>query len=83
MIITAADGYRVTVEQSDTLGSNWIVRVYRKKLFFRKLISSDWFLDGPQAERFARQLVVELRLGRGAGIITTRTPGWTLRPPAK
>lgn len=81
MSITATDGYLVSVEPTDTLGSNWIVRVYRRKFFFKKLVSSDWFLDRQQAERFAQQVAVELRLGRGAEAAASRPPGWTFRPP--
>ncbi len=81
MSFTAIDGYLVSVEQSDTLGSSWIVRVYRKKFFFKKIVSSDWFLDRPQADRYAAQVAVELRTVRGATLIASRAPGWTLRTP--
>ena len=74
--------HRSLIEQINGLGTTWIVRVYRKRLLFRKLVSSDWFLDGVQAERFARQLATELRLGRGQDLIRNRPPGWQLtRPP--
>jgi hypothetical protein len=83
MRIAAGNGYNVHMEQINGLGTTWIVRVYRKKLLFRKLISSDWFLDGAQAERFARQLAAELRLGRGVELVGKRAPGWQLtRPPS-
>lgn len=81
MSVTAVDGYYVSVEQTDALGSTWIVRVYRKKLFFKRLVSSDWFLDRPQAERFAGQVADELRSHRGSALIASRPPGWTLRLP--
>jgi hypothetical protein len=81
MSFTAIDGYRISVEPSDTLGSSWIVRVYRKKFLFKKVVSTDWFLDRLQAERYAAQVAVELRTDRGSTLIASRAPGWTLRTP--
>ena len=82
MTLAAGNGFSIDLEQIHGLGSIWIVRLYRKKFLFRKLISSDWFLDAVQAERFARQLASELRLGRGEELIRKRAPGWELtRPP--
>jgi len=34
----------------------WIVRRSKKNLWFRKQISSDWFIDGQQAMSFARKM---------------------------
>ncbi len=44
------------------LGAGQIVRVYRKLLFFRRRLSSDWFLDQDQAERFASKAAENLAL---------------------
>jgi hypothetical protein len=49
-------------------------------LLFKRLVSSDWFLDGDQAQLFARQLTTELE--GGSDLIRNRKPGWTLRRPA-
>jgi hypothetical protein len=50
------------------LGSGKIVRVYRTLLFFRRRLSSDWFLDDDQAERFARKRAAELSGRESAAI---------------
>lgn len=75
------NGFTIVVEHPEILGTSWVVRTYRKKFFCTKRVSSDWFLDGVQADRFARQLISELE--RGAEHIRTRQPGWTLRRPAR
>ncbi len=41
-------------------GSCKIVRVYQKLFLFRRRISSDWFLDDEQAERYVRKVAAEL-----------------------
>jgi hypothetical protein len=82
MKFPAGNGYTVRLEQIDRLGTTWIVRVHKKSLLFRSLVSSDWFLDGTQARRFAEQIAGELRSGGDTGNITHREPGWTLRRPA-
>jgi len=45
--------YSVTVEQTPDAGSVWLVRLYRKRLLWKRLVSSDWFLDPDQARKFA------------------------------
>ena len=77
------NGYTVRVAQTDTLGSAWIVRVYRNRFPFRKSVSSDWFLDGVQAARFADQIAAELGNGKGFENLRDRKPGWTLHRPAR
>ena len=50
----------------------WIVKRYRKRLWFKKQLSSHWFIDGQQALAFAQtmkrtheaQIPVERRLGK-------------------
>ena len=83
MATTHRDGYRVEVVRIDGLGSTWIVRVYRRCLFFRRMVSSDWFLDGAQAERFAQRLRAELTLKDTIQKLKERRPGWTLHRPAR
>jgi len=82
MNIPAGSGYTVEIEQIDELGTTWIVRAHKKLLFFRRLVSSDWFLDGDQAKRFAEQLANDLRNGNPVERIKQRKPGWTLHRPA-
>lgn len=72
-----SNGYTVTLQQRDDIGSLWTVRTHKKVLFFRKLIGSDWFLNRAQANLFAEQLVADLE--RGSDLIRTRKPGWILR----
>jgi len=71
-------GYTIRVEQTDGLGTTWVVRVTRNRFLFRKTISSDWFLDGAQAARFADQIASELGSGSGLENLRSRKPGWTL-----
>jgi len=78
---SAANGYTVAVEKIDGTGVTWIVRVYRKIFIFSKLVSSDWFLDGTQAERYAAQVREELAQGKGLPLLKARKPGWVLRQP--
>ena len=77
------NGFQVEVVRVDGLGSTWIVRVYKKILFFRKKVSSDWFLDGAQAEQFAQRLRKDLALEEGVKKLKERKPGWTLHRPAR
>ncbi|MGB2869449.1 MAG: hypothetical protein WBD36_13420 [Bacteroidota bacterium] len=44
----------------------WIVRRWKKTLFFKKRLSSDWFEDGHQAIAFAH----ELKRGKGRNFKT-------------
>jgi hypothetical protein len=72
------NGYTVRIAQADALGSAWVVRVFRNRFPFRKSVSSDWFLDGVQAQLFADQIAAELGDGKGLENIRDRKPGWTL-----
>lgn len=75
-----SNGYTVSLQQRDDIGSIWIVRTHKRILFFRKLVGSDWFLNREQARLFAEQLVADLE--RGSDLIRTRKPGWILRRAA-
>ena len=77
----SVNGYRVSVTNTEGLGSSWVVRIYRRRFLFRKKISSDWFLDKDQALRFAEQAAAELGAGRGLDSLRSRRPGWTLERP--
>ena len=82
MILPAGKGISVEYARVENTGTPWIVRTYEKKFLFRKLISSDWFLDPDQARRFAETLAAELRNGASLTALRERKPGWTLhRPP--
>lgn len=72
----------VQLEQPEGAGTAWVVRVYRRKFPFRKLISSDWFLDEAQARRFAEQIAEALRNGTDPQALQRRKPGWTLLEPS-
>jgi hypothetical protein len=72
------NGYTISVEQRAALGSSWVVRVSKNRFLFRKTLSSDWFLDGVQAARFADQVASDLGSGRGVENLRNRKPGWTL-----
>jgi len=74
------NGFIVTVQHRETIGTPWVVQTYRKMFFWKRRISSDWFLDGDQAKLFAKQLTGELE--HGSELIRNRKPGWTLRRPA-
>lgn len=73
----------VEVTQIPRSGSPWLVRVYRKVLFFKKLVSSDWFLNEVQARKFAQQLTRDLSSKGTLTDLTQRPPGWTLHRPTK
>jgi hypothetical protein len=60
MRIPAGSKYYVEITAPRGLGAGQIVRTYRKLLFFRRRVSSDWFLDQAQAERFARRVAADL-----------------------
>jgi hypothetical protein len=79
----SVNGYTICIAQADALGSAWVVRVYRKRFPFRKSVSSDWFLDGVQANLFADQIAAELGNGNGFDNIRDRKPGWTLHRPLR
>jgi len=76
------NGYTIRVAQTNGLGTTWVVRVYKNRLLFRKTLSSDWFLDGVQAGRFADEIAAELERGRGSENLRNRKPGWTLHSAA-
>ncbi len=74
------NSYAVVIQHREDIGTPWVVRTYKKTLLCKRLVSSDWFLDGEQAQLFARQLKTELE--GGPDLIRNRKPGWTLRRPA-
>ncbi len=81
MIIPAPSGYSISVDQGDGLGSPWIVRVNKRSFFRKRRISSDWFLDREQAERFAQEASRMLQTGQAGLLLKKRKPGWTLQRP--
>jgi hypothetical protein len=81
MKIWAANSYEIHLGQFDRLGAPWIVRLCRKGLFFRRRVSSDWFLDADQAKKFADQLAQRLSDHGSPDEVRSRRPGWTLRQP--
>ncbi|HTX99400.1 MAG TPA: hypothetical protein VMG09_05225 [Bacteroidota bacterium] len=83
MTITAPHGYSITINQGKGLGSPWIVRIHKKAFLGRRVISSDWFLEQEQAERFAKDAARLLQDNREAPLLKDRLPGWTLRRPTR
>jgi len=81
MDIDPGNGYTITIRQVKEMGSPWLVRVHRKRILRKKLISSDWFLSEDQAKQFVKELEQDLR-GDAAMNLRTRKPGWTFRRPS-
>lgn len=73
----SAGNYTIDVEEIAEKGKIWNVRLYKNGLF-RRLVSSDWFLDARQAQDFSKQLADSLNTNTDAGIVKKRKPGWTL-----
>lgn len=83
MTISAGNNLYIAITQTGQGGSAWIVKLYKKGLIFKKVISSDWFLDGEQAKTFARKLASDLQNDGSLSPIRTRKPGWTLHRPVR
>ena len=84
MTIDAGNNFSITLGQSPEAGTSWQVRVYRKRLWFKRLVSSDWFLDEMQAKKYAEQLALSLRKnGLSTDALQRREPGWTLNRPSR
>ena len=83
MITSAGNSYYVEVGQVRGTGDVWIVRLFKRVLFFKKMVSSDWFLNEEQARKFGERLAIELKDGGSLETIRTRKPGWTLHPPSR
>jgi len=81
VILSAGSNYYVEVLQTERAGSVWTVRLFKKHFFFKRRVSSDWFLNEEQAKRFGEQLAAELRNGGSPETIKARKPGWTLHQP--
>jgi hypothetical protein len=74
--------YAVELTQTPGNGAPWTVRVFKKTLLGRKRMSSDWFLDGEQAKRFAGQIEQKISEDSDMNGLLARKPGWVLqRPP--
>lgn len=76
MTISQNRHYTVVLDQPEGIGTVWVVRVYKKGFLFKKLISSDWFLDERQARRFAESLAQALQNGADINTLKSRKPGW-------
>jgi hypothetical protein len=81
MTFPAGNRHIVELTQTPLAGTPWVVRVYKKRFMIKRRISSDWFLDGEQARRFADQLSRELGNPDTPTLIRKRKPGWVLRRP--
>ena len=78
----SVDTFIIETEEIARKGKVWNVRVYKKGLW-KRLVSSDWFLDEQQATDFAQQTSTMLNNNSGADLMRNRKPGWTLTPPAR
>ncbi|MEO8167379.1 MAG: hypothetical protein ABI623_03970 [bacterium] len=78
-----AGKYIVEVKMVKEQGNNWVVRLVRKILFFRKTVSSDWFLQEQQARTFANKLAEQMKSGSDTEGIKNRKPGWVLTAPVE
>lgn len=70
--------FLVVLESSGGQGLVWVVRIYKKRLLRKKLLSSDWFLDERQAREFATAVAENLKAGGTAERFAARPPGWTM-----
>ena len=77
-----AGNFVVEIESKEEQGANWIVRLYKKSFPFKRLISSDWFLQEQQATVFGQELAERVRNSAETENIRMRKPGWTLIRPA-
>ena len=83
MTISAGNGYFVKIPEKPERGSAWIVRLYRRSFFVKRLVMSDWFLDQEQARTFGEQLSREIKQQGSIARIEHRKPGWMLRGTAR
>lgn len=81
MNIPAGNNMWIEFTQTREAGANWTVKLYKKVFLFKKLITSDWFMNEEQAKAFAEKLAAELKGGSGLVKIVERKPGWTLHRP--
>lgn len=82
MTLSTDKKYSIELAQTPGNGAPWTVKVFKKTLFGRKRISSDWFLNGDQAKRFADQITRTISEGSTIENLRSRKPGWVLnRPP--
>lgn len=70
--------YVIEVSMTKEQGNTWIVHLFKKHFFFKRIVSSDWFLHEDQATTFAHQLADHLRNDNSVDIVKQRKPGWTL-----
>ena len=83
MSLHAGKDLQVNVIQIPRSGAPWVVRTYKKSLFFRRLISSDWFLTEGQARRFAEQVVKGAAERDPIPLLHSRKPGWIYNRAAR
>lgn len=81
MMPVSVGKYTIRIAQLRLAGTPWVVRVFRKTLLGKRLVSSDWFLEEQQAVTFVDATVKELQRDGSAAILTQRKPGWVLRAP--
>ena len=55
-IISKDHGYVIELAHDDSDSGSWIVRRWKKFLWFKRRVSSDWFIDEQQAIAFAHEL---------------------------
>ncbi len=76
-----AGKYTVEVNMVKEQGNNWVVRLVKQILFFKRILSTDWFLEEQQARIFAKKLAEQMKSGSDSAGIKNRKPGWVLAAP--
>ena len=56
IVISRASDCFIELIHRESNPTVWIVRRWKKNLWIKKLISSDWFTDGQEAQSFADRM---------------------------
>ncbi|MCX6134849.1 MAG: hypothetical protein NTU47_13635 [Ignavibacteriales bacterium] len=56
IVILRAAGCFIELIHRNSNPTVWVVRQWKKSLWFKTLISSDWFIDAEQAMSFAKKM---------------------------
>ena len=62
-ILHTHDDYQITLYHDPEDPLSWVLRKWKKQLFWRKCTLNRWFITRDQAERYAAQLVKDDRRG--------------------
>ena len=73
-----AGSYTVELNMVKEQGNNWVVQLVKNIFFFKRILSTDWFLEEQQARTFAQKLAEQMKSGSDSTGIKNRKPGWVL-----